>query len=119
MGAAKGNRIFEEICDRYENLRYINEDGSFNRVSIIEQYTGVLIEHGLIPNGLYQNVEGIAVYPPLVMSPYSYNTGITSIYENTYGIHHWVSAWISEDYRRELDRKKQFISGNIKSLLDR
>lgn len=116
MGACKGNALFEEICKQYEGLHFINEDGTYNKVNIIDQYTDVLKRHGLVSDGSYQIVDGIAVYPPLVMSPYSYNTGFTAAYEKTYGIHHWVSAWISDEWKRELQKKRDFFSYRVHSV---
>lgn len=113
MGACQGNEILAEICNQYSDIHFINEDGSFNKVNIINQYTNVLRRHGLVSDGSYQLIDGIAVYPPLVMSPYSYNTGFTATYDNTYGIHHWVSAWISDEWKRELERKRSFISSRV------
>lgn len=119
MGAVAGNDIFDEICEQYEGIHFINDDGSFNKVNIIHQYTDVLKRHGLVADGSYQIIEnGIAIYPPLVMSPYSYNTGLTCLIDKTYGIHHWVSAWISDEWRHELDLKKKNISQKIKSVDD-
>ncbi len=119
MGSVAGNSIFDEICQQYEGIHFINDDGSFNKVNIIHQYTDVLKKHGLVSDGSYQIIEnGIAVYPPLVMSPYSYNTGLTCLIDKTYGIHHWVSAWISDEWRHELDLKKKYISQKIKTVDD-
>ena len=116
MASEKGNKILKEILERYEDVHYLNEDGSYNRINIKTQYTNVLIEHGLVPDGKYQRIEGIAIYPPLVLSPYSYNTGLTNIYDKTYGIHHWVSAWLTADERKEMDFKKKYIHDHIKDV---
>ena len=117
MGSVKDNEIFNEICHQYDEIHYINADGSENRVNILDQYTDVLIKHGLKLNGQYQIIDGTAVYPPLVFSPYSYRTGITSCYEKTYGIHHWVSSWLTEEEKQEIDFRKKYISSRIHSLL--
>lgn len=123
MGCVKGNPIWGEICNKYEGLHFINDDGSFNKVNILRQYTSVLEEHGLRRTGIYQNFENVAVYPPLVLSPYSYQTGVDSRYEKTYGVHHWVSAWITEEERHELEERKKVISkyvtehGGIEKLI--
>ena len=55
MGCAKGNEVFEKICKKYENLHFINEDGTYNRVNILKQYTSVLEEYGLEKTGRYQD----------------------------------------------------------------
>jgi len=113
MGSVKGNPIFAEICNQYEGIHFINEDGSYNKANILEQYTSVLERHGLKRTGYYQNINNIAVYPSLVFSPYSYMTGIDSRYERTYGVHHWVSAWITEEDRRMLEERKETISSYV------
>jgi hypothetical protein len=118
MGAVQGHSIFDEICNQYENLHFINEDGSLNKVNIIPQYTNVLKKHGLVSDGSYQIVDGIAVYPPLVLSPYSYNTDLTYVIDKTYGIHHWVSSWITDERRYELELQKKYISQKIKTVED-
>ena len=116
MGCTKCNEVFEKICKKYENLHFINEDGTFNKVDILKQYTSVLEDYGLKKTGRYQLVNGIAVYPPLVFSPYSYQTGIDSRYGNTYGIHHWVSAWISEEQRMEMENRKRTLTTYIQQI---
>lgn len=118
MGGVAGNTVLDEICEQYDGIHFINDDGSFNKVNILNQYTRVLMKHGLVCDGSYQVIDGIAVYPPLVMSPYSYNTGLTCIIDKTYGIHHWVSAWISDEWRKELELKRKYISQGIKDIND-
>lgn len=108
MGAICGHHILEEIRNKYYNLSYINDDGTINHPSIIRIYTDVLESYGLILNAEYQKVDGLAIYPPLVMSPYSYMTGRLQTYDKTYAIHHWVSAWISSKVRKEIDERKKY-----------
>ena len=112
MGGVKGNDMLREIREQYKDISFIKEDGTQNRVSIIEKYTSILVKHGLKKNAQYQIIDGIAIYPPLVLSPYSYMTGIDSRYEYTYGIHHWISAWITEEQRKELDSRKSYLSNH-------
>ncbi|SCY09226.1 Capsular polysaccharide synthesis protein [Lachnospiraceae bacterium XBB2008] len=110
MASVPNNPIFKEIRDQYESEHFIKDDGSYNKKNIVYTYTAVLERHGLISDGRYQIVDGIAVYPPLVFSPYSYMTGLTNCYEKTYAIHHWISAWISDELRKELEMKKRIFS---------
>ena len=114
FGAEKGNPIIREICVSYEKLErnYVckeDPNGNLDRVNILTQYTNVLSSHGLKNTGQYQNIEGIAVYPPLVLSPYSYATGILTMDDKTYGIHHWVSNWITDKQMNEMNKRKAFI----------
>lgn len=113
MACVKGHHVFGDICNRYSKLHYICEDGKEQYENILIQYTDVLESYGLKKTGEYQTIEGIAIYPPLVFSPYSYMTGLDSTYERTYGIHHWVSAWITEEDRRVMEDRKETISSYV------
>jgi len=108
MGAIPKHHIMKEICDKYYNASYYNSDGTVNHPNIIHMYTDVLEKYGLSLNAQYQKVEGMAIYPPLVMSPYSYMTGRTQEYDKTYAIHHWVSAWVNEKRKREIEESKRY-----------
>lgn len=108
MGAIPGHHIMKEIRDKYYDISYYNDDGTVNHPNIIRIYTDVLIKYGLIGNAEYQRIAGFAIYPPLLMSPYSYMTGRLQQYDRTYGIHHWVSAWISSKVRKEINIRKKY-----------
>ncbi len=113
MGSILGHDIMREIRAKYYDVKYINEDGTVNHPHIIRMYTDVLEKYGLILNAEYQQVKGFAIYPPLVMSPYSYMTGRLQPYEKTYSIHHWVSAWVSKKVRKEIDDRKKYFEINM------
>lgn len=113
MGSIQGHDIMREIREKYYNVKYINEDGTVNHPHIIRMYTDVLEEYGLILNAEYQQIRGFAIYPPLVMSPYSYMTGRLQPYDKTYSIHHWVSAWVSNKVRKEIDDRKKYFEINM------
>ena len=113
MASVKGHSVFRDICKRYEKLHYIHEDGTERYEDILFQYNTVLDAHGMVRNGLYQKVENIAIYPPLVFSPYSSMTGIDSRYDKTYGIHHWVSNWLDEETHVFWNNRKQVISSYV------
>ena len=116
MGAISRKSVLGEIRDKYEGVHFVREDGSFNKIPINDQYTDVLIKAGLTCDGSYQVIDNVAVYPPLVFSPYSYMTGIMSISDISYGVHHWVSAHYSGLAKRELIFRKNYISSRIKSI---
>lgn len=119
FGAEANNPIIKEICEAYNVITYKKADGiSWNPVDILKIYTDPFVKRGLTLNAQYQNIEGFAIYPPLVLSPYSYRTGILASYEKTYGIHHWVSAWITEKQMKDMTERKAFIQKCLTGNLD-
>lgn len=116
MGCVKNHPDFGRIRQQYEGVHCIREDGSFDRISIQKKYTSVFTERGLNVNGEYQLIDNIAIYPPLLFNSYSYMTGIQYNYEKAYGIHHCMSAYLTEDARREYDFRTEYISNYARTI---
>ncbi len=119
FGAEAYNPIIQEICEAYNSIPYKKaDDRIWNQADILLIYTTPFVKRGLVLNAQYQNIEGFAFYPPLVLSPYSYMTGLLAPYDRTYGIHHWVSAWITEKQMKVMNERKAFIQKCLAENLD-
>lgn len=99
MGAEKYSRLFEGMVKYYENIHFIQKDGSFD--------TKIL--PCIMDNVIQQNFEikritsieqfdtspdKINILPPDWFSPKSYKTGRIHLTKNTYTIHHFAGSWI-------------------------
>lgn len=99
----KNNSFIKECIDSYENDSFINEDGTFNLLTINERMTRILEKYGFQRNGKEQTVCGVKIYPmtyfcPLSMLP---DTVKDCKSKNTYCIHVWSS--------KELKRERSFL----------
>jgi hypothetical protein len=102
FGAQKGNPIIKEFRSIYKDMHFVNYDGSYNMIPCPNYYTKILKRHGLFPNGSYQLLDNIAVYPVTSFCPHSYVSGLMYIEEDTYSIHHHAGSWTSADEKNKI-----------------
>lgn len=102
FGAKRGNPIVGEIREYYDHADFVSGDGTLNQTPCPVVQTEIMQKHGLVRNGEFQVVDGMAVYPSRVlcgMSPYSFR--IERSLEHTYAIHHFSGSWNAEGRQRK------------------
>lgn len=108
FGAEAGSRAIHEQMKIYESIKFVNADGTFNRVPTPEYLTKVMKSFGLTNDtGKIQNVLDMTCYPKEYFAPKDFSSGRLRITKNTYSIHHYDSSWytIEERERRKHDLK--------------
>ena len=108
IGAPAGFNLFKEIIDYYESLSFINKNGSYNQVTVVDHITAVLRKNGLVDSNDIQVCKGVHIYPIDYFCPLNYYTGEINITENTYSIHHYMASWISREQKMFRFVKKIF-----------
>ena len=93
------NPFIKECLDSYENDSFILQDSAYNLMSINVRMTGLLQNHGFVPNGQEQEVLGIHIYPmtyfcPLSMLP---DSVVDCKSKNTYS----MTIWTNKELLRE------------------
>lgn len=102
MGFPRGHWFCKEMLDQYEGVRFLNEDGSINRTTIVSYATNLLKKHGLsnVHNPTF--FKEIWVYPWEYFCPMKYPTGELTITSDTRSIHHYSATWFSEEEQKAL-----------------
>ncbi len=98
LGAGKGHKIYLELITLYNELHFIQKDGSFNYKTIVHNTSEILAKHGLKNIPGIQNIEGITVYPWDYFCPMS-PTLILELTENSRTIHLFSATWESKKVR--------------------
>ena len=93
FGAEPGNLLIKKIRDDYDNLHFLNEDGTPNFVASPHINTKVLEENGVKRNGTFQIIDNFAFLPMDYLCPKSFEDGIIKKTNNTYSIHHFDASW--------------------------
>ncbi len=93
-GAVKGNKAIYEMIKSRENLKFIDENGNFNKNTCGYYDTLALKEAGYELNGKVQKVMDLNIYPYEYFHPYDYMSGKTDVTKHTYGIHHFNGGWL-------------------------
>lgn len=116
IGAAKENKLIQVFMDSYQNKNFIREDGSFDSLTNVALITEILGDWGVMPNGLYQDLEGVGTfYPQTYFSPYDYINCRTFMSSNTYAMHHFYKSWLPPKARLKGQMKwlaSKVIGGN-------
>ena len=99
MAGEKGFPLFKNIMEYYNDRHFIDKDGNIDTTTNVVFITTKLLELGLIQNGKFQIVRGLALYPKDVFCPLDDATGIISKSKNTATIHWFDKSWISKGQR--------------------
>ena len=93
IGSHSHHRFYKEILKYYENIHFINNDGSYNQTTVVEYTTNLLLNKGLVNSSSIQNIDNIIIYPSEYFCPLDYQTSLLSITSNTRSIHHYCASW--------------------------
>lgn len=96
FGAEATYPFVKKLLDQYQNLHFINKDGTLNKRSAPSLQKTIFEESGFNGRNEKQEIEGAVVYPSEYFCPLSYTTGILNITTQTYSIHHYNGSWLNE-----------------------
>lgn len=101
FGAEAGNQLIKEHMKQYDELLFINTDGTQNRLPSPSYTTEMLLKHGLDRySDTIQMCDGFAVYPTDYFCPKRLDSGLTTLTKNTYSIHQFDASWFDEEKQR-------------------
>lgn len=103
FGATKGFEPIKDLRDMYENLSFINDDGSLNLIPSPVIQSAKFKDWGLSDQNTNQKINGFMIYKKSVMCPKDYDTGRIRITKDTYMIHHYNASWKSEELKESLE----------------
>ena len=125
FGATKGAPFLKKLLDDYEDIPFIQEDGTPDMTPCTYRTTWKLQEFGLSlpPNGI-QKICGFTIFPRDYFCPMDYYSGITQKTKNTYSIHHYEASWLDPKrkaavrYDRRKNQLRHFLGPNIYHFLE-
>ncbi len=99
-GAVKENVIIKKILERYEDLRFCREDGTWDLTPCPVIQSQVLKQEGAALDGSFQVLPDMTIYPERVLSGKSQKTRRIRVTDRTYAIHHFEASWMEgAEYR--------------------
>lgn len=108
MACRKEHPLFEKMLRDYDGNHFLNSDGSYNLTTNVVRLTNLLKGHGLALNNQQQSVAGFTLFPKDYFCAKDYDTGIVTITDNTYTVHHFSGSWKSQEDKEALRLKRQF-----------
>ena len=99
IAAEKELPLYSEILNRFSKLSYYQENGSRNNYTMIPMINDIMLNYGLINNGLKQTVVDVIIYPEDYFCPMNAISGHVTITNNTKTIHWYTMSWASKKYQ--------------------
>lgn len=110
FGTLPNLNFYKEILSYYDRIHFINEDGSYNQITIVEYTTNILKKYGLKENNTIQKIENITIYPTEYFCPMNYETGEIFITDKTISIHHYISSWHTEREKKVFNFERRLLN---------
>lgn len=118
MASEKGGEWVNELLEYYNDLSFINPDGSFNMKTNTQQITETMVQKGLHLDNNYQEVcNGVAFYPSDFFCPKSWKTGEIHLTARTRTIHHFSGSWKPENNLNTLQKIRRFSRNQFHAIL--
>lgn len=117
MATIKGHSMFVEFLNHYNNIDFLNTDGSYNLSPNVVFITKIFLNYNLKLNNEFQIINNCAVYPweyfcPIQLQPkYGYYPT-----KNTATIHHFTGSWLSAKQKRKM-KILNFLGPNLTNIL--
>lgn len=88
----------KDLLEEYEILKFINPDGTYNKLPNTKRVQKYLEEKYKYSwsNEAQELVSGLVIYPSEYFSPLNCFTGVLSMSDHTYSIHHYDNTWKSK-----------------------
>lgn len=112
FGAIKRLPIIKEMLKQYEQIEFINEDGSLNLIASPIWQTDLLKKKGLITNGEYQIVDDLTIFPEKVLSAKNVYSRRIRLLPYTKSIHHYEGSWLDRESKDFLHRFEAEMNSN-------
>lgn len=97
IAGVKGHPFFEEIFSMYQQMHFLNTDGSFNQTVINYWMQEILKKYGYChANDCTVLTEDIHIFPAEYFCAMDQYTGKTYKTKNTFCIHHHTYLWTSK-----------------------
>lgn len=96
LGAEKEMPFYRQVLVAYSDMRFINEDGSYNTHTVVEYITRELLKNGLTDeNDNVTKVSDILIYPADVFCPMDHTkSNEVTITDRTVSIHLYDCSWM-------------------------
>lgn len=110
FGSQKGNPIFKQFLDYYDNSSFIKENGEYDLTANPVPITKICCKNGLKLNGKEQNLGDLVVYPMTYFCPYNpYRKGSSRFTKKTYAIHWFNGSWLKEEEKKRNLMEKKYV----------
>lgn len=92
FGAVAGHPMIGRMLHEYDEVHFVNVDGTLNDQPCTIYNTKPYIERGLTQDNTFQMISGVAVLPMEYLSAKDLKTGLVTLTANSYSIHQYTCS---------------------------
>lgn len=121
FGAEKEHLFVQTMCNAYNDISFIQEDGKLNLTpcpGFNTQSLGALLPEGKLFDTITDLPKGVVIFPPEYFNPLDYFSTHPNITRNTYAIHWYAASWNTElQSKLKKEKIKRILLGPIIILM--
>ena len=95
IAAEAGLPLYKEILDSYDDDIFFFDANRGIALTVVDRVTDIFKRHGYLEEQKIQTVEGVTIYPWDYLCPMNYYSGMITMTDNTFAIHHYNMSWQS------------------------
>lgn len=118
FGSEPHRELIREMLDYYANTSFIKKDGTYNLLTNTFIITDILKSKGMKPNGKFQVIDEMTVYPQEFFCPNNFVRIFNLVPQKSYAIHHFEGSWQEKKKKNLgfLGRFKRYIVGKLRNF---
>lgn len=97
LASEKNLPAIKDMLDYYKDRSFFLKDGNLDLTTNVKTITDYFLSKGLILNNTKQTIEDFTFYPKDYFSPKDFHSGVITLTENTYSIHHFNASWHNKE----------------------
>lgn len=101
FGAVAGSSMVKKMLEEYNDLSFVNLDGTENLTACPTYNTKVLKDAGLVLDNTMQEIDNFIILPAEYFCPVNWQNKKCKITKNTYSIHHFNASWLTDKEKRK------------------
>lgn len=109
MAAEKGQPLFVELLEEYNNARFLLNNGEYDLTTNVIRITETCKKYGLRLDNSLQTVNGFTLYPFDYFCPKDGLTKKITLTENTHVIHHFDGSWLTDVDKLEIELTPKYM----------
>ena len=107
FGATPKNPLIKNLRDYYDEVDFLNSDGTLNLMPAPRHNTPIFEKYGVKMNNTLQKIERNVFYPAEYFCPKIFKTGKLKLTINTFSIHHFSASWMDDSVRTEISHNQE------------
>lgn len=118
IGVEKNSPFIKVQKSEYEDIEFLNKDGSFNMLTNVHRVKSYLTDKGLKENGRKQKVGEFTVYPVKYFYPNSFGMVFNKYPKDRLFVHHAEGSWRNQSTQKTfVNRLRRWAVGRARDII--